>query len=207
MKILTKAIERLYKAIRHQQYIDSQKLIKEIKLGDNVSFGIVNEIRGAHFIKIGDNTAFSDYLYLTVWGEKDCLELTGYKSSYPSPQLCIGNNCRFGAYNHITCINNITIGNNLLTGKWVTITDNSHGYTDYESLSTPPIIRKLSSKGSVIIGNNVWIGDKATILPGVSIGDGAVIGANAVVTKDVPAHCVVGGNPARIIKDSYEKKN
>lgn len=46
----------------------------------------------------------------------------------------------------------------------------------------------------------MWIGDKATILPGVTIGDGAVIAANAVVTKDVPPHCVAGGNPARILK-------
>ena len=51
----------------------------------------------------------------------------------------------------------------------------------------------------VVIGENVWIGDKATILPGVSIGDGAVIGANAVVTKDVPPYSVVVGNPAKII--------
>ena len=53
-----------------------------------------------------------------------------------------------------------------------------------------------------MIGDNVWIGDKATVLPGVTIGDGAVIAANAVVTKDVPAFTVVAGNPARIIKQS-----
>jgi acetyltransferase-like isoleucine patch superfamily enzyme len=97
-------------------------------------------------------------------------------------------------------VNKIIIGNNLLTGKWVTITDNAHGTTDKEALLSPPIERLLSSKGPVIIGNNVWIGDKATILPGVTIGDGAIIGANAVVTKDVPPYSVVVGNPARIIK-------
>lgn len=200
MKILSKAIERLYKIFRRQQWRESQKLVKGIKFGSNVNFGIINEIRGTHFITIGNDTAFSDYLYLTVWGANDCFDLTGHKNIFPSPQLCIGDNCRFGAYNHITCINNISIGNNLLTGKWVTITDNSHGYTDRRTLSAQPITRTLTSKGPVTIGNNVWIGDKATILPGVSIGDGAVIGANAVVTKDVPAYCVVGGNPARIIK-------
>ena len=63
----------------------------------------------------------------------------------------------------------------------------------------PPVSRPLVSKGKVVIGENVWIGDKATILPGVSIGDGSVIGANAVVTKDVPPYSVVVGNPARII--------
>ena len=64
-----------------------------------------------------------------------------------------------------------------------------------------PLERPITSKGPVVIGNNVWIGDKATILPGVTIGDGAVIAANAVVTKDVPAYSVVGGNPARVIKN------
>jgi acetyltransferase-like isoleucine patch superfamily enzyme len=67
---------------------------------------------------------------------------------------------------------------------------------------TAPIKRSLFSKGPVIIGDNVWIGDKATILPGVSIGNGAVIAANAVVTKDVPAYSVAAGNPARIIKQN-----
>ena len=89
----------------------------------------------------------------------------------------------------------------MLTGKWVTITDNSHGETDKTTLGMRPQERPITSKGPVIIGNNVWIGDKATILPGVTIGDGAVIAANAVVTKDVPAYSVVGGNPARVIKN------
>ena len=63
-------------------------------------------------------------------------------------------------------------------------------------------MRPVVSKGSVIIGNNVWIGDKATILPNVTIGDGAVIAANSVVTKDVPAYSVVAGNPAKVIKEN-----
>ena len=63
-----------------------------------------------------------------------------------------------------------------------------------------PNDRDVVSKGPVVIGNNVWIGDKATILPGVTIGDGAVIAVNAVVTKDVPVYSVAAGNPARIIK-------
>ena len=82
----------------------------------------------------------------------------------------------------------------------MTITDNSHGKSDYESLSIPPILRLLHSKGPVIIEDGVWIGDKVTILPGVRIGENSIIGANALVTKDVPANCVVGGVPAKLIK-------
>ena len=103
-------------------------------------------------------------------------------------------------YNHITCTNKIIIGDNLLTGRWVTITDNIHDKTDYKTLQQPPLMRLVTSKGVVLIGNNVWIGDKATILPNVTIGDGAVIAANSVVTKDVPAYSVVASNPAKVVK-------
>ena len=61
-------------------------------------------------------------------------------------------------------------------------------------------ISNTKIKGSLMIGNDVWIGHGATIMPGVVIHDGAVIGANALVTKDVPAYAIVGGNPARVLK-------
>jgi acetyltransferase-like isoleucine patch superfamily enzyme len=67
-------------------------------------------------------------------------------------------------------------------------------------LKENPIKRPIISKGPVIIGNNVWIGDKATILSDVKIGDGAIIAANAVVTKDVPAYSMAAGIPAQVIK-------
>jgi chloramphenicol O-acetyltransferase type B len=60
------------------------------------------------------------------------------------------------------------------------------------------------SKGNVVIGNDVWIATEAFIMSGVTIGDGAVIGARAVVTKDVPAYAVVAGNPSRIVKFRFD---
>lgn len=94
----------------------------------------------------------------------------------------------------------ISIGNNVLTGKWVSIVDNDHGLTDRATLKLPPLDRKLVSKGEIRIGDNVWIGDKVTILSGVTIGENAVIAANSVVTKDVPPYCVAAGNPCRVVK-------
>ncbi|MBQ4055965.1 MAG: hypothetical protein IJD32_02545 [Bacteroidaceae bacterium] len=64
----------------------------------------------------------------------------------------------------------------------------------------PPRLRNVTSKGTIVIKDNVWIGDKATILPNVTIGEGAVIAANSVITKDVPPYSVAAGNPAIIIK-------
>ena len=160
--------------------------------GQGVSFRSVGMLHCPEFIHIGGKTNFGKDIWLTAW-------LFG-GGKFDKPFLKIGSHCSFGAYNHITCANRVIIGDNCLTGKWVTIPDNSHGETDSDSLHLSPTKRPITSKGPVVIGNNVWIGDKATILPGVTIGDGAVVAANAVVTKDVPSYSVVGGNPARIIK-------
>ncbi len=157
----------------------------------SVIFGKIGLLRATEHISIGEGTKFHDNLFLTVWGE-----------SQRDVIISIGKNCNFGASNHITAINSITIGDNCLTGKWVTISDNNHGTTSRKDLELPPILRKVYSKGPVVIGDNVWIGDKATILSGVTIGNGAVIGANSVVTKDVPAYSVACGNPAEIIKQT-----
>ena len=63
-----------------------------------------------------------------------------------------------------------------------------------------PHASELPHKGNTVIGNDVWIGHEATIMPGVQIGDGAIVGSEAVVTADVPPYAIVGGNPARIIR-------
>ena len=159
----------------------------------SVRFGPSGQIIGGECIKIGKGTGFNRHYYLTAWPK--CSQAS------KKAEIVIGENCAFGAYNHISCSNLIKIGDNFLSGKWVTIVDNSHGTTEYEALKQAPLDRTIVSKGPILIGKNVWVGDKATILPGVSIGDGAIVAANAVVTKDVPAYCVAAGNPAQIIKN------
>ncbi len=175
----------------NRMHIRSQRYA--YRLG-NPTLMICGDIKlvGEDCISIGERTCIEKGCALTAWKRTpDGKEHT--------PTICIGRECSFGEYNHITSTNKIVIGDHLLTGRWVTITDNSHGDTEHKTLKRNPIMRPMVSKGPVIIGNNVWIGDKATILPGVTIGDGAVIAANAVVTKDVPAYSVVAGIPARII--------
>lgn len=88
----------------------------------------------------------------------------------------------------------VRIGDNVFIGPNVSI------YTACHPLEAAERNKYIEWAEPVIIGDNVWIGGSATVLPGVRIGDNAVIGAGAVVTKDVPDDVVVGGNPARIIK-------
>lgn len=185
MPLLSNYIKEIYSFFMRLHFSSCHK---------SVLFEKVGLIVGGKNIIIGANSNFQRGLYLTAWDS--------YRHQHFSPQIIVGDNCAIGAYNHITCINKIILGDGLLTGKWVTITDNSHGSTDTEFLQDLPSSRELYSKGPVIIGKNVWIGDKATLLAGIKVGDGAVVGANSVVTKDVPEFTVVAGNPAKIIRKS-----
>ena len=160
------------------------------KAATGITFCKMGALIGAEYMTVGKNTHFGLGVFLTAWNEIEGVE----------PVLSIGEGCNIGAYSHITCCNKITIGNNLLTGKRVTISDNNHGSTDKECLQEAPMRRRIISKGAVVIGENVWIGDGAVVLGGVNIGDGVVVGANSVVTKDIEPYCVVAGNPARIIR-------
>ena len=121
-------------------------------------------------------------------------------------RIRIGRNCMLGDRNFITACNRIEIGDGVLTGEDVLISDNGHGdRQDIIQDDCAPKQRKLYSKGAIRIGNHVWIGEHAAILAGVTIGDGAVIGANAVVTHDVPSHSIAVGNPAKIIELNHEQ--
>lgn len=150
-------------------------------------------IVGKSNISIGCNVVIGKHIQLTAWDSN--------KVEKGTLQIVIGSNSQIGSYNHITAINKIEIGNGVLTGKYVTISDNSHGKPgDVTEKDISPIKRAVFSKGPVVIEDNVWIGDKATILANVRIGKGSIVGANAVVTKDVPPYTIVAGSPARIIK-------
>lgn len=143
---------------------------------------------------IGDSCDIDSYCII---GSRSRLVQDGQKVI---PELHIGNGCVFGQYNHITAVNRIIIGDNLLTGRFVLISDNTHGGMSVGELKIHPSARPVQSKGEVVIGNNVWIADKVSILPGVNIGDGCVIGANSVVTHDIPPYSLAAGSPARILK-------
>lgn len=119
-----------------------------------------------------------------------------------TPILDIGKNVEINDYVHIGVADSVSIGDNTLIASKVFISDHNHGsYSGYiqSSPNSTPICRALKSK-KISIGKNVWIGEFVCILPGVTIGDGSIIGAMSVVTKDIQANSIAVGSPAKVIK-------
>jgi acetyltransferase-like isoleucine patch superfamily enzyme len=108
--------------------------------------------------------------------------------------VIIGDHTRVGLHN--TVIGPVTIGNHVNLAQGITVTALNHNFEDKELR----IDEQGVSTNPVIIGDDIWIGANAVILPGVTIGNHSVVAAGAVVTKDVPPHTLVGGVPAKIIK-------
>lgn len=109
--------------------------------------------------------------------------------------LQIGDNSGIGQFSEI--YGDVRIGNDVMMGTNCIIYTVNHAF---DRLDIPMRQQGSSDVKPVIIGDDVWIGGRVTILPGVHIGRGAIIGAGAVVTKDVPEFAIVGGNPAKILK-------
>lgn len=167
------------------------------KVGKNSVVGSGLQIRGMEYIEIGDNFTAGKGTTIQAWDT--------YENQNFNPQIIIGNNVMLTDYIQISAIDKVVLGDNLLVGQNVYISDNSHGDADKTAIGIAPIKRPLTSKGPVIIGKNVWIGRGAVILSGVTVGDNAIIGANSVVTRDVPNNSVVAGVPAKLIKYLTDK--
>lgn len=157
--------------------------------------------------------SFIKCIYLFVTHQTESLRGVIYglflKGSHK--HLKIKTNCNLGSLNMITIGDNVQIGNNVtilaltkdivigndvLIAPYVSIIGTNHTISDPDKL----IRLQGMTSAQITIQDDVWIGTKAIILPGVTIGKGSVVGAGAVVTKDVPPYAVVGGVPARVIK-------
>ena len=109
--------------------------------------------------------------------------------------VMIGSHTRVGLHN--TVIGPVTIGDHVNLAQGITITALNHNFAD----KSQRIDQQGISTNAITIGNDIWIGANAVVLPGVTIGDHSVVAAGAVVTKDVPPHSLVAGVPAKIIKE------
>jgi acetyltransferase-like isoleucine patch superfamily enzyme len=118
--------------------------------------------------------------------------------SHPGNSLVLGE--RVFISQHCTVSGSVRIGDDTLIGGYVTIIDGNHVTGD----TARPIAEQGGVQKPIDIGSDVWIGSNAVILQGVRIGDHAVVAANATVTRDVPAWSVVGGTPARVLRDRRE---
>jgi acetyltransferase-like isoleucine patch superfamily enzyme len=111
-------------------------------------------------------------------------------------RLRIGAGCNLGYRNHITCVRDVEIGDHVLTANNVYIADNAHSFEDV----TRPILQQPAQfKRAVRIGSGAWLGENVCVI-GASVGRNSVIGANAVVTHDIPDYCVAVGIPACVIR-------
>lgn len=151
------------------------------------------QIFGGKYISLGKNTTIKSNTSINAWYV--------FKNQVFNPKITIGNDCSIGEYCHITCINEVKIGNGVLMGKNVLISDNSHGDLNIKlELNLQPNLRALVSKGSILIEDNVWIGEKVSVLGGVKIGKNSIIGAHSVVNKDIPDNSLAAGIPAKVVK-------
>lgn len=139
-------------------------------------------------------------VHIRDWARIEAVDGAGGE---PGGVINVGDKTQVGYYLHLGAAKNITIGSNVLIASYVYITDHDHGI----SLPNVPYMKQPLESAPVTIGNNVWIGEKVSILKGVTIGDNCVIGAGAVVTKSHPKNSIIAGVPARIInKTKYSAK-
>lgn len=111
-------------------------------------------------------------------------------------KLKIGSNVSIQYNCYLSCEGGLEIGDNVSIGHGTSILSTEHSYSDHNMLiKEQPIIFKATK-----ISDNVWIGANATILGGVTVGEGAIVGAGSVVTKNVQKNAIVGGVPAKLIK-------
>lgn len=171
---------------------NKQNIINTFKsVGHKCVFGNDYCIYGTEYISIGENFNARRGLRLEA--------ITGMFGLTSTPQITIGENVSIEDWCHIGCIERIEIGSGTTIASKVFITDHYHGSINKKDIGTKALDRPLSSK-PVVIGKNVWIGDGVCIMPGTTLGDNVIVGANAVVTHSFPENCVIAGCPAKIIK-------
>lgn len=161
----------------------------------------MKDIRSLCFLKnivVNPNIEVGDYTYYDdnndpLGFEKNVL----YHFDFIGDKLKIGRFCAIAS-----SVKFIMNGGNHNTNSFTTFPFGAFG-GEWEAG-----LKNLSGgfKGDTVIGNDVWIGYNATIMPGIQIGDGAIIATNAVVTKDVPSYSIVGGNPAKLIRYRFDEE-
>jgi maltose O-acetyltransferase len=149
--------------------------------------------RSIYPIKIIKLRGFFYKFYFRKCGWGICIDK--YANFQGKKNITIGDDCVINSFVHIWAgPSGLVIGDRVMIASHTAITTLTHNYYDEDIRFAPAIDKKI------LIGDDVWIGSHAVIMPGISIGKGAVIGAGSVVTKDVKEHTIVAGVPAKLIK-------
>lgn len=151
-------------------------------------------LRGLSYIRLGRNFHAAEGLWL------EAINIGATPDN--SIRIRIGDNVAVSRWSHIAATHRVEIGDGVLIGSQVIITDHNHGQYSgpYTHPEIPPLDRPLDSSKHVLIGQNVWIGDGVVVAPGAEIGMGAIIGANSVVIGQIPPYTIAAGAPAKPIK-------
>ncbi len=148
-----------------------------------------NTLFNEQYIHIGSGTMFGPQITLSAG-------MVPGQRMITDPVISIGDRCLIGKGSGIVGHLRIEIGNDVWTGHHVYITDQNHGYADLDI----PIAQQVMPERPVKIGDGSWLGHGTVVLPGATIGRHVVVGANSVVTGNLPDNCVAAGVPARVIK-------
>ena len=195
MRLIFKLAIHIVNKLRHLYICLFNRYIKTLlkSYGKGVYFSQSLVYMGLNNVSIGNNFRAGKRLKLRTF---NC-----WKEKVYTPSIVIGDNVNIETDCHISAINKVSIGNNVLIASFVYISDHTHGnVNDLGTPLLPPLERPLYSKGPVIIEDDVWLGEKVSVMAGVHIGRGAIIGANSVVTKDIPAYAIAVGSPSKVIK-------
>jgi len=166
-------------------------------IGKNIKvLGNKKDLRFSRSVSVQDNV-FIQVNGIFTLGDRSMIKRDAY-IIINNGKLDVGNNSAIGKRSEITLNGGrISIGNFVRIASNVFITNANHEFSNKDI----PIMDQGIATGDVIIEDDVWIGHGAIILPGINIGKGAIIAALSVVTKNVPAFTIAGGNPARVIKE------
>jgi acetyltransferase-like isoleucine patch superfamily enzyme len=148
-----------------------------------------NALFNEQYISIGEGTMFGPEITLSAG-------MVPGQRMVSDTVITVGDRCLFGKGSGIVGHLEIVIGDDVWTGHHVYITDQNHGYADLDL----PISRQVMPERPVSIGSGSWLGHGTVVLPGATIGRHVVVGANSVVTGELPDNCVAAGTPARVIK-------
>ena len=180
-----------------------------IKTGQKVFIGRNTQILNNRNIRFGKSVTIGSYCEIDGYASEkiilgDCVKIGSYSKLLSTSHfskfgkgLVMGSNSAIGDFTHFGAPGGITIGNDVIMGSYISFHSENHNFSD-----TSKLIRDqgVSHKG-IVLGNNIWVGAKVTFLDGCEVGDNSVVAAGAVVTAKFPENSIIGGVPARVIKN------